>query len=215
MGITERREREKERRRNEILDAAEKVFFSEGLDNATMDDVAAEAELSKGTLYIYFKSKRELYLGINARGLNILREILEKVNEVPDSGLEKLKKMSFAYRDFANQYPDYFNALLYFQKIESENGLEKELAVKVRRMGEQVLQIIENVIRQGLQDDSIKCKTEPLKLSYLLWGQTTGVIQMISRLKNDSLQTLTFEPEILFQDFINMLHSGLTHCKNA
>ena len=69
MGITERREREKEQRHNDIIDAAEKVFFSRGLEHATMDNVAVEAELSKGTLYLYFKSKEELYLAILLRSL--------------------------------------------------------------------------------------------------------------------------------------------------
>ena len=67
MGIAERREREKDQRRNTILDAAEKVFFSQGINLATMDGVAEEAELSKGTLYLYFKSKEELFLGIACR----------------------------------------------------------------------------------------------------------------------------------------------------
>ena len=58
MGIQERKEREKLQRREDIIDAAEKVFFKKDLDSATMDDVANEAELSKGTLYIYFKSKK-------------------------------------------------------------------------------------------------------------------------------------------------------------
>ena len=60
MGIAERKEREKEHRRNTILDAAEEVFFSKGINLATMDEVAERAELSKGTLYLYFKNKEEL-----------------------------------------------------------------------------------------------------------------------------------------------------------
>ena len=40
MGIAERKEREKEQRRNNIIDAAESVFFSKGIENATMDEIA-------------------------------------------------------------------------------------------------------------------------------------------------------------------------------
>jgi AcrR family transcriptional regulator len=72
MGTAERREREKEERRNSILDAAEKVFFSKGVREATMDDIAEEAEVSKGTIYLYFGSKEEVYLGIDLRALKIL-----------------------------------------------------------------------------------------------------------------------------------------------
>ncbi len=80
MGIVERREREKEHRRNSILDAAEEIFFSKGIHLATMDEVAARAELSKGTLYIYFKSKEELYYGITMRALTVLKDMFQKSN---------------------------------------------------------------------------------------------------------------------------------------
>jgi len=68
MGINERREREKEVRRDAILDAAENIFFSKGVDSSSMDEIASRAELSKGTLYLYFKNKDELYHGIIHRG---------------------------------------------------------------------------------------------------------------------------------------------------
>jgi AcrR family transcriptional regulator len=64
MGTAERRLREKKQRVEDILDAAEQVFFSKGFDSSTMDDVADEAEFSKGALYNYFKSKNELCVGI-------------------------------------------------------------------------------------------------------------------------------------------------------
>ena len=50
LGVAERKEREKERRREDIVNAAAKVFFNKGVDHATMDDVAEAAELSKATL---------------------------------------------------------------------------------------------------------------------------------------------------------------------
>ena len=57
MGVAERRQREKEERRSCIVAAAEAVFLEKGLDVATMDEIAARAEVSKGTLYLYFKEK--------------------------------------------------------------------------------------------------------------------------------------------------------------
>jgi TetR/AcrR family transcriptional regulator len=68
MGITERKEREKEHRKEEIIDAAQKVFFEKGLLLTTMDEIAEIAELSKGTLYLYYKSKENLYLAVMMRG---------------------------------------------------------------------------------------------------------------------------------------------------
>ena len=62
MGIQERKEREKGRRRQQIMIAAKRIFSLKGFNKATMEDIANEAELSPGTLYLYFKSKEEMFL---------------------------------------------------------------------------------------------------------------------------------------------------------
>nr|WP_243686751.1 helix-turn-helix domain-containing protein [Methanobacterium formicicum] len=61
MSIQDRREREKEQRRNDILKAAEKLFLSREYDNVSMNDIAREVELSKATIYLYFENKEELF----------------------------------------------------------------------------------------------------------------------------------------------------------
>lgn len=76
MGVSERKEREKEQRRLDIIDAAERIFFSKGFDNASMQDIADESELSKGTLYLYFSSKNELCMAIIVRSLQTIRNQL-------------------------------------------------------------------------------------------------------------------------------------------
>jgi AcrR family transcriptional regulator len=53
-----------EERKGQIIDAAEKVFSHKGLDQARMDDIAEGTGLSKGTLYLYFKSKEELIIAL-------------------------------------------------------------------------------------------------------------------------------------------------------
>ena len=61
-------------RRAGILKAARKVFARHGYDGATMDDVAEACSIAKGTLYLYFKSKRQIYLGVLKEDLHSLRE---------------------------------------------------------------------------------------------------------------------------------------------
>jgi AcrR family transcriptional regulator len=62
MGIKERRGREEKARLTSIIAAAENVFAERGYHQARMDDIAEAAELAKGTLYYYFKSKDEIYV---------------------------------------------------------------------------------------------------------------------------------------------------------
>jgi hypothetical protein len=62
MGIKERRIRREKIRQKQILDAAKKLFFEQGFAATSMNQIAKKVELSKGTLYLYFKNKEELYI---------------------------------------------------------------------------------------------------------------------------------------------------------
>ena len=72
MGIIERKEKERLIRKNDMINAAERVFFKKGFENSTMDDIAKEAEFTKKTIYSYFKSKEELYYEIMLLGFKAL-----------------------------------------------------------------------------------------------------------------------------------------------
>ena len=59
MAISDRKEREKEMRRKDIIDTAEKLIFENGYENITMADIAKGSELARSTLYLYFKNKKD------------------------------------------------------------------------------------------------------------------------------------------------------------
>ena len=76
--LAQRREEEKERRRSDIIDAAEALYADKGWDAVTMDMVARSARLSRALLYVYFTDRNDLHLGIVARG-----GVLDKLGRQP------------------------------------------------------------------------------------------------------------------------------------
>ena len=187
MGITERREREKEQRRNDIIDAAERIFFNKGWEIATMDDVAEEAELSKGTLYLYFNSKEDLYLAIHLRGHEILTNLFKEAATEYETGIEKIKAIAKAYHKFYLDYSDYFNSMLYFDSHKMDIDKENSIAVHDNQHGREVIKIVVKAVQTGVKDGTIRPDIDPLKTALFLWAQASGVIQLIS-LKGDLLQ---------------------------
>lgn len=178
MGIQERREREKEKRRNDIIDAAENIFFSKGYDLATMDDVAEEAELSKGTLYLYFSSKEDLYMGITRRGLEILQRMFLKAVESHERGLDQIRAIGDAYCEFAEKHSNYFRSMVYFHSNIMENVADGSFAEPEAQEGIKVLQTCTQALSQGIADGSIRPDIDPMKVAIILWGQTTGILQL-------------------------------------
>ncbi len=179
MGIAERKEREREQRRNDIIDAAESVFFSKGVDLATMDEVAEAAELSKGTLYLYFKSKMELYMAVSERGMAILGDMFEEVLGLPVNGHEKLRKIGLAYFEYAKNYPDYYRASFHFETHDMDGSmLESEVVHGCVAKGERLFGQTVAAIEQGIQDGSIHSEQNPKELAVMLWSSMRGIIQL-------------------------------------
>lgn len=115
MSVAKWREREKEQRRTEIIEAAEKLFFSRGYDNVSMKDIAGEVELSKATLYLYFENKEELFFAIVLRGIQILYNGVKEGVEKEKRGIKKIEAFKNAYTGFINEYSNYFKAYNYLQ----------------------------------------------------------------------------------------------------
>ena len=208
MGIEERKERERQQRRDTILDAAEKLFFDKGMENTTMDEVAKEAEFSKGTIYLYFKNKEELYLGITHRGLEILKEIFIQYAEKAVTGIEKVEAIGYAYLEFSQKYRDYFNAMLYYESQVLDFSDENPCASACEARGQEVLDILVQAINYGINDGSINKDLNAAATAVVLWGQTMGVIQLVS-LKGEHFEknhNVNFE-EIIHLSFQLMINS--------
>ena len=95
-------------RRSGILKAARKVFARHGYDGATMDDVAEASSIAKGTLYLYFKSKQQIYLGVLKQDLQSLREENERAIQAAKSGPDKVRAFITTRFDFFERHRDFF-----------------------------------------------------------------------------------------------------------
>src|SRR6187551_2966926 len=109
--IAERRLEEKERRRAEIVDAAEAAGREVGLDSLTMDDVARRARLSRALLYVYFQDRSDLMFGLAERAMGMLHARFVEATERSRTGLEQVSAMGRAYVAFSQEFPVLFDAL--------------------------------------------------------------------------------------------------------
>ena len=180
MGIVERKAREKKQRRQMIIDAAEKVFFSRGLHATTMVDIAQTAELSKGTLYLYFKSKEDLYLAVAGRGLDIMIAMFKKAVRSRKRGIDKVRAVGQAYRDFSRRHTPYFQTLLLFDFSAIETDRESCSARDCQIKADEALSITAEAVRTGIEDGTIRSDLDPIKTAVILWALSSGILQIIA-----------------------------------
>ncbi|MBW2175955.1 MAG: TetR/AcrR family transcriptional regulator [Deltaproteobacteria bacterium] len=163
MGIQERKERERERRRQQIIVAAKRVFTVKGFSRATMEDIAKEAELSPGTLYLYFKNKEELYASLSLRILQYLGIRVEHVdregNLDPLAKLDKLIEAMYDVYDF-----DPMMIINMFHLQSEINALSKKSITTIAG-------IFEDGIRKGMIIDR-----HPVALADIFWSLFSGVV---------------------------------------
>ena len=111
MSLAKWKEREREQRQNDIIDAARKLLIDRDFDEISMDEIAREVGLGKSTLYLYFKNKESLYFAIVLRGIRIWAQMIREEVKKGNTGLEKFVLYGNANREFSNEYPDYFRLL--------------------------------------------------------------------------------------------------------
>jgi AcrR family transcriptional regulator len=177
MSIAERKIREKKQRENMILDAAQQVFFSKGFENSTMDDVATCAELSKGSLYNYFKNKNELCIGIVSRSLELLLEYMENaVADTQASGLELFISATSAFADFKQDHPKNYCALQSYRHHRGGCGSQSKFLGQTSNENARITEIFAEILRKGIKDGSIRQSVAPEDAATVLWGDMDGLL---------------------------------------
>jgi AcrR family transcriptional regulator len=216
MGTEERKAREKERRRNQIVDAAEKVIFSKGLEQSTMDEIAEEAELSKGTLYLYFKNKNELYLAITQRGSDILNQRFSEVfaSAHDHTGIELIQLIGETYLSFVRENPDYYRAFMYYESLSDVQELrESEFAQNCEENRREALNFIVRALQIGMQDGTVDDSYEPRELAVVIWSSTRGITTMSHMMGVGHHFEMLDEMEIpvnsLFENFLRLVGTGI------
>jgi AcrR family transcriptional regulator len=176
MGIQERKEREKEHRRDEILNAAQKVFFEKGLQASTMDEIAEAAELSKGTLYLYFKSKEDLYLAVMTRGMELLQDLFDKAISEADSPLDQIRKMGQAYRTFFNEHRNFFRMFSFFQHPQFHKQVSEDMMAICHARNQEIWQKVISIIKRGIEQGFLRDDLDPAECAIMLWSNSYGLM---------------------------------------
>jgi AcrR family transcriptional regulator len=176
MGIQERKEREKERRRQQIIVAAKRVFSDKGFNKATMEDIAKEAELSPGTLYLYFKNKEELYASLSLRILQYLHiRISHVINQTeldPASKLDALKEVMYDVYDFD---PLIIINMFHLQSSETLKNLSEDLIEEIKTLSRNSIGAMARIFQEGI-DAGIFIDRHPVALSDITWSLFSGVV---------------------------------------
>ncbi len=171
--------------RDNILSAAKELFEKKGVENTTMDDIAKYADYSKSTIYVYFKSKDDIYNCILERYMNILACQIES-DVASEKDFEKgYYRLCNSLVKFEHEYPQYYAGLLGQEKI--TNG-KKKTEIKLNTVGEGINDAITGLLQKGIEKKVLRDDIELEPTVLYVWSAISGIIQVAGK-KSDVFDT--------------------------
>jgi len=207
MSLKERRQREKEERRRQILDAARQLLFEKGLNATSINQIAKLAELGVGTIYFYFQSKEEIFAGLQEEGLGILYEDIDAVCSKGMDAPDTLGHIARIYLRFSREHKDYFDIINYF--LASPDVIfAPNLKNQIDRHGNRILSLIVDTVEQGIAKRQLT-PVDARKWAFMFWGTLHGLIQF-KKLEQTVLQGDSHESvfEYSVENLINGIRKG-------
>jgi AcrR family transcriptional regulator len=203
-----RRQKERADREKTILAAAREVFFQDGIHHATVDSIAAKAEVAKGTVYLYFRSKETLLAHLVLEGLDSLYARLERAYDegAPHSAEARLRRLAAAYFDFYMEEPDYFRLLMAFDRGQFRESISPELYQTILHRSLDGLHWLVRGIEQGIQSGEFAA-AEARQTAGSVWAALNGVLVLTSHpLRRELLAT---DVKALYRNVLEVILKGI------
>ncbi len=178
MGLEERRRREKENRKQAILKAARKLFFEKGFKAVTVDNIAQKAELSKGSVYLYFKSKEEIYTHILLNDIDKFHRKINDLLQFEEQASDTLKRLANIYIDFFLNEKELFRIFMAFMLNTDQMNLPDGLHNSAVNMTNKTVTIFEKIFQDGIDKGEFPRSTNLRQSRNALWGMLNGVISL-------------------------------------
>ncbi len=209
MTIADRRERDRQMRRDSIVGAAEKLFFAKGFAATTIDEIAETAELSKGTIYLYFDNKDEIYGAVVQRGIRSLIDLSRQAVAKAPTGREKVIALGQALLTFYERHPDHFKAMFYLGEGPSrpapDGGREEPLIRALMEDREELHAFSVEVVQGGIADGTIRPDADPVKTTLVLVGMILGLIRTAALEEKFLLERFNLSARDLIKEAFDML----------
>lgn len=170
-----RRRRERADRTAAILSAARQVFFEDGIRNATVDAIAARAQVAKGTVYLYFQNKEAILASLLLEGLESLNARLESAFEGTADAEARLSELAYTYYRFSRQEQDYFRLMTAFDRGQFRESIRPDLYDSILDRSLNGFHWLVRAVEQGMQAGAF-VRGDSRQVAGALWAALNGVL---------------------------------------
>ena len=176
------RTKKREERIAEITAAAKAVFFEKGYFSSTIDEIARRAGISKGTVYLYFKNKDELYVALMLPNVDEFTDLLLSLEKDVSSrkyssGAGIIMKFCDIFTAIYQHDPDGLRVFQVYHLLELSSIMEGSVRDKHRLAAERNGSIAVKICSDAM-DQGLLARANPIQVVNTLWAAFLGIVQV-------------------------------------
>lgn len=200
-----RRESSQNRRRDSILEAASQVFASRDYAEVSIDDVAKQAGVARGTIYNYYGSKDQLYRQLLAQRLGELLTRLQEVLASEDDPVLNLRRCVVQPFLFFMKYPNLLLlwrreelgriAMATSQMLQEDQQPKENIISHIISMKDQLIELVRGVLCEGIRANAFR-SVDPESASHVILGAIEGMAGSLAGVPVDDPQAQRAKEEL-------------------
>jgi AcrR family transcriptional regulator len=207
LSSPEKRKKEKENKKNTILRAARKLFFDRGFKFVTVDNIAAKAGVSKGSIYLYFDSKEEIYAQVLITDNIELSKNIKIFSTKEASATELLLEFSQIYINYFLDHNELFRILMTFMLQTEQMNLTQEQNTELIRTTNDNIKVISTIIQKGIDSGEFTPTIDIRQAQNAIWGLFNGIISLYLFMGNPAKRADKIHSMV--KDSLNIFIKGL------
>ncbi len=196
-----RQQVDRDARRQSLIDAARDLFAKKGYHATTVDDITRAAGVAKGTFYLYFDEKREVYYEVIRGFMTLIMEIGGAVGDAPENPLEFLLRAEAAAQRLMEIFVENYELarLAYRESM----GMDPELESMVRNFYREIAEVEVRNIKTGIELGMIR-DVDPMLVAYAHIGMVERVLLSIVESPEDFP-----DPKQVVRDMLRLAFEGI------
>lgn len=195
--------------RENILRASEKLFMEKGIENTSMDDIAAESGYSKATLYVYFKNKEEIAGWITSKGMNMLLDIVRTCIANHGDFKSQYFALCYALVDFQAKQPFHCENILKEINVDLDLEDTPKIFHDIYVTGEQINAELHDMFRKGVEQGAVRDDIRLPLASMVFWASILGIIRMAVQKKKYFEKCMGIDQEDFLQCSFELLYRSI------
>ncbi len=203
-----RRQKEQAERRKSILKAAREVFFKKGFMASTIEEIAGRCGLAKGTIYLYFKCKEELYVSIMAEGLGLLKKALAKTAGLPLQSDELLFHVLETYFAFYRKNRKYFRIMFLSSQPDVRELASDKLLRECLDTARDCMRTVSVIVEKGVESGLFRT-VNAWAVANILWSTINGILMSCEQDSIYREEILGMEIEDILRESLDLALNGL------